>query len=123
MDKIEYEKYKFMSDSKRIVKIPKEYLCKANELVGMALNSKSVGEFTKKIIADPYFLARYITPITEELVRAKKGTPEAFVMEDRIFFATCLEMSYDDLIGKEDEERIEVMKNNELIKRTLEDFN
>jgi hypothetical protein len=122
MSTIEYAKYKFKSDSKRIVKIPKEYLCKASELVGMTLSSKNTSDFTKKIIADPYFIVRYVTPMTEDLVRAKKGTQEAFVMEDKIFFATCLEMSYDDLIGKEGEERIEVMKNNEFLRRTLEDF-
>ena len=116
--------YKLKSNPDRVLLVPEEYAKKARDLVDIAMNVHNIDELAKVIGQNSYFKNRGYIPLVLDFLHLQEKEDEGVYVkargEDRIYFTTCLNMAYDDMINEEGEKRKDAVRNIESFKKILE---
>jgi hypothetical protein len=115
--------YKLKSNPDRVLLIPEEYARKARDLVDIAMNVRNVDELAKVISQNSYFKNRGYIPLILDFLHLQEKEDEGVYLkaigEDRIYFNTCLNMAYDEMIVNEGEKKKDALNNIEFFKRIM----
>lgn len=115
-------KYRFKSDDERIVRVPIKYAKNASKLVNFALESKEFSELKAKVLSNEELAKIYVPEKIECIIgKGKKiGSNGSRKLIDEVYFTSCLNQCYDDLIAANGSEKLESIKNIEFFKNILE---